>query len=184
MDIVAIRKEIIEKRKNLSFAYRLESCDLILDKLVNMQEYKDAKHILVYADAHGEVMTDKIILTALLDGKSVYAPVCGEDFSMDFYHIYALEELYSGAYGVREPLAIEYEKLTESVDGSEIVALIPGVLFDKKGNRVGHGLGYYDRYFAGKDVACKIGLAYDFQVYDDLETKSHDIPMDIVLTDR
>lgn len=181
MDIKSIRKEIIDKRKGLDFEYKSEAAELISKRLFNLEEYKKADLILTYADASGEVITDKIILRALLDGKKVYAPVCGEDFSMEFYQIYSLDELYLGHYGIREPLEIEYGKLTKEVITKNTLAIVPGVAFDKENNRMGYGRGYYDRFFARFEIPRRIGLAYDFQILEKIEVKPTDIKMTGVL---
>ena len=181
MDMDFIRKEIINKRKELSFEYKLEASKIISKKLYELEEYKKANNLLVYADASGEVLTDEIILNSMIKGKNVYAPVCGDNYSMDFYRIYSLEELTVGHYGIREPLAIEKEKLTESVIDDGIIAIVPGVVFDRKNNRMGYGRGYYDRFFAKMNIPYRIGLAYDFQIVDEIITKDTDIAMTRVI---
>lgn len=177
-----LRQIIIKKRRQLSLEYRIEASDKILDELIGLDEYKQADRILIYADANGEVSTDKLILTSLLAGKKVYAPVCGSDYSMEFYQIFALEELYPASYGIREPLTIEELRLTEAVIDDNTLIIVPGVAFDCHSNRMGYGKGYYDRYLAKNTIRQRIALAYDFQIVDSLETKETDIPMTKILT--
>ena len=177
-----LRKEIIRKRKELSFAYKLEACDVILDKLVACDCYKNSDNVLLYADANGEVLTDKIILRALLDRKNVYLPVSDEYGGMEFYHVYALEELYTGAFGIREPLEIEYEKFNSSDITDNTICIVPGVVFDLNGNRMGYGRGYYDRYLTRNKINNRIGIAYDFQIVSSVEAKHYDVPMTMIIT--
>ena len=106
-EISVLRKEIINKRKQLSLEARLSMSDSIYEKVCKLSEYKNSDNVLVYADVNGEVATDKIILNALLQGKNVYAPVCLDNHSMDFYQIFAIDEMYPGKYGIREPLQID-----------------------------------------------------------------------------
>ena len=63
------------------------------------------------------------------------------------------------------------------------VSIIPGVAFDKKGVRLGYGKGVFDRLLA-KSQAFKIGLAYDFQIVDELPREKHDLVMDIVESEK
>lgn len=178
-----VRKQVIQKRKALTLEYKINSCEIITEKLLASPEYQNADIILVYADYNGEVMTDKIILNSLLKSKKVYAPVCRDDYSLDFYRIYSLDELYPLHYGIREPLQIEYEQLKKEDITSNTICITPGTCFDKNNNRIGYGKGYYDRFFAENIINTRIGLAYDFQIVDTLETNDTDIPMTIVIDD-
>ena len=63
------------------------------------------------------------------------------------------------------------------------IVLVPMVAFDKLGNRLGYGCGYYDRFLRGKSVV-KVGIAYSFQYISHLPTSDHDEPMDYVVTER
>jgi len=177
-----LRKALIEKRKGLSLQYRLEAADIIFIKLIQMDEYICADKVLLYADANGEVATDKLILFSLLEGKRVFAPVCGEDFSMEFYEIFAIDELYPGSYGIREPLPIDSLRLTESVIDEKTIIIVPGIAFDSRNSRIGYGRGFYDRYLGRNRITNRIALAYDFQIVELLETNDTDIPMTKIIT--
>lgn len=182
MDKSVIRKEIINKRKLLPLDTRLHASDSILNKLYSLEEYKLADRILIYADSNGEVPTDKLILNSLLNGKHVYAPVCGEEYSMDFYEIFALEEMYPGSYGIREPLTIDNLRLKEADINDKTLIIVPGVAFDKHNNRMGYGKGYYDRFLSRMPIINRIALSYDFQIVDCLEVTVTDIPMTKIIT--
>lgn len=175
-----IRQSIIKRRKQEDLSYRFEAAEVIINKLISTDYYSAADKILIYADASGEVPTDKLILRALLDGKEVYAPLCGEDFSMEFYRIHDLGELYPHHYGIREPLEIEYLKLNEVTNNTIIV--VPGVAFDMQGHRIGYGKGYYDRYLSRFNINHRIGFAYEYQIVDNLEINATDITMTEIIT--
>ncbi len=176
------RADIIKKRKALDAITRIKESDMIADKLFTLDEFKKAKTLLVYADHNGEVATDKIICTALLDGKKVYAPVCLNDNTLQFYRVYALEEMESSTYGIREPLRIEYLKLSADDTDCDTLCITPGTVFDIECNRMGYGKGYYDRFFATNPIPYRIGLAYDFQIMEHIDSKDTDIPMSAVIT--
>lgn len=182
MDKVALRKELIKKRKELTTEYRIKSSDKILDKLFESEEYIKADIILVYADSNGEVATDRLILKSLLNGKRIFAPVCEDNFSMNFYEIFSLDEMYPSTYGIREPLPIENFKLSDAKITDNTLIVVPGVAFDKNNNRMGYGKGYYDRYLSRVDIKHRIGLAYKFQVVDKLEYSETDIPMTRIIS--
>ena len=83
-----------------------------------------------------------------------------------------------GAYGVPEPVTDELA----SIQDMDLV-LAPGVAFDREGNRLGYGKGYFDRLL--KDCACpKVGLAYEMQMVDHVPEHQGDIPMDKVVTEE
>ena len=85
----------------------------------------------------------------------------------------------SGRFGILEP--IELAKITyKSID----MVLVPGVIFDKNGYRLGYGLGYYDRFLNKLPKAVKVGLCFDFQVMDKVPREEHDIPVDYIVTDK
>jgi len=62
---------------------------------------------------------------------------------------------------------------------------VPGLVFDRRGNRIGWGRGYYDAFLAALGRrAHRVGLAYDFQVVEAIEHDGHDVPMDLVVTEH
>ena len=69
----------------------------------------------------------------------------------------------------------------EDIDNIELI-IVPGIAYDNRGNRVGRGKGYYDRLL-NRTKATKIGIGYDFQLVDEIDSEPHDITMDIVITD-
>ena len=176
------KAEIIKKRRTLDTALRLRESDIITDKLIASDEYIKADTMLVYADYNGEVATDRLICRALLDGKRVYAPVCLSDGTLDFYRIFALEEMETATYGIREPLKIEYLKYDSDEPGDNTLCITPGTVFDLSCNRMGYGKGYYDRFFAAKRIPCRLGLAYDFQIVDHIDIKATDVAMTKIIT--
>ena len=91
---------------------------------------------------------------------------------------YDRSRMHLGAFQIEEPDG------DEVTDISEIeMVIVPAVAYDRRCNRVGRGKGFYDRLLSDS-AALKIGVAYDFQVVDEIETDEHDVPVDIVITDR
>ena len=91
---------------------------------------------------------------------------------------YNRQTLHLGAFHIEEP---DGEDIIP-VENIELI-IVPGVAFSRKGARVGRGKGFYDRLLADS-TAVKVGVAYDFQLVDDIDIEAHDVPVDIVITDK
>ena len=178
------KSEILSKRKNLDPTLRLQYSDMIADRIITMPEYTNSDTVLIYADYNAEVATDKLICRALLDSKAVYMPVSNPDYTLDFYRVYAIDELVSGAYGIREPLRIEYLKFNKEIIPDKCICITPGSVFDINCNRMGYGKGFYDRFFAECNIPERIGIAFEFQIVPNIVTNEHDIPMTAVVTEQ
>ena len=81
-------------------------------------------------------------------------------------------------FGIGEPTGPVYTQ----VDQVEMI-VVPGVAFDRKGNRMGRGRGFYDRLLKSTPNAYKVGVAFDFQMLDDIPMEPFDVPMDDVITE-
>lgn len=138
---------------------------------------KSASTVMCYMAAFNEPRTDGIIKSLISNEKRVAVPVTDTKTNTITPVLYT-DELCIGAMGIKEP------KIKTSVAVNEIdAAVIPGIAFDRRGMRIGFGAGYYDRLLESF-TGLKIGLCYDFQVYDSLPHDKHDIPMDIIVTER
>ena len=89
---------------------------------------------------------------------------------------YEESRLELGAFHIEEPTGNE----TVDPDTLELI-VVPAVAYDRKGNRLGRGKGFYDRLL-GSTKATKVGVAYEFQIVDEVPVEQHDIPMDIVIS--
>jgi 5-formyltetrahydrofolate cyclo-ligase len=89
---------------------------------------------------------------------------------------YEETKLELGSFQIEEPTG---DAVTDPAEIEVIV--VPAVAFDRKGNRLGRGKGFYDRLLS-TTRATTIGVGYDFQVFDELPVEEHDIPMDMVIT--
>ena len=64
------------------------------------------------------------------------------------------------------------------------IVLVPGIVFDMEGHRIGYGLGYYDKFLKKVPKAVKIGLAFDFQIVGNIPKETHDVLVDFIVTDK
>ena len=140
--------------------------------------FKRAKNVMFYIAFRGEVNTEEMISAAKVLGKKVSVPVCERDkIAIRPCHLEEHAHLRRGPYGVREPAEQKCIRL-EDLD----LVIVPGVAFDKKGNRLGRGKGFYDRFLSRlpKDTP-SIGLAYDFQILPSVPAFAHDVGVTKVL---
>lgn len=173
----ALRKHFREKRRTLPPDLNGEKSLLITRKLLELQEFKDAKSVLFYVSTPEEVDTHVAIQKSLDLQKSIYVPkVNGEHLKI--CPLLDLEELKPGDLGILEPCEPISEAHPKDID----LIVIPGLAFDHKGNRLGQGKGHYDRLLK-ETKGFKVGLAFDEQVTEELPTETHDVPLDLLLTD-
>jgi len=127
---------------------------------------------MFYIALPGEVDTEEMICEAKQRGKIVTVPVCQKNRALMRPCILdAHGRLKKGPYGVPEPTQERFFPL----EGLDLV-VVPGLAFDKKGNRLGRGKGYYDRFLRRLPHATpSIGLAFDSQLLSAVPTASHDV---------
>ncbi len=167
-----IREALLQKRELHKTAK--EDANRIKERFFSLPQIKKAESILLYYPHKNEVDTLPIISDLLKEGKIVLLPkVQGKDIIP--IQIKDLSNLKEGYAGIKEP-----EGNPVSVDSIDVI-IVPGVAFDKKGHRLGYGKGFYDR-FLKKTKGLKIGLAYDFQVIEELPSEEHDVPLDLIIT--
>ena len=169
---------MLSKRRAFEPSLREEANVKIFDNVIKLEAFKKAVSIFTYINTDSEAETKLIINYAFDTGKRVFVPVTLRD-RIYFTEIKTLDGLAKTKMGIYEPLSTE-EK--EPCEGD--LFIVPGSVFDIKGRRYGYGAGYYDRYLSKCAPVIKIALCYDFQLLESIETKEHDIDMDIIVTDK
>ncbi len=173
-----LREAILEKRNSLTKEEIKKKSNIIRGKLFSLPKFKKAETVLFYVSKDNEVYTHDMIRD-LLGKKKIIVPVTDlKNKDLILSELNDFSDLEPGYYGVLEPKKIK--KVSPS--GIDIV-IVPGIAFDRKGNRIGYGVGYYD-IFLKKTKALKIGLAYDFQIVDEIKTEDFDVSVDVVVTDK
>ncbi|HYH02634.1 MAG TPA: 5-formyltetrahydrofolate cyclo-ligase [Bacillota bacterium] len=176
----ALRQEIAERLAGLGdpdyqrLNRRIQQC------FFELQPVREARVIMIYHSIKREVATLPIIETLIRQGKQVALPVCTPERDLEARLIQSLTEVIdTGKFGLKEP---RQDAPTVAIADLDLIVL-PGVAFDNTGNRLGHGMGYYDRFLARIDPRVfKLALAYDFQVVSQVPAETHDIKMDAILT--
>ena len=148
---------------------------------LSLATYRYADVLLLYAPLPGEPDVFPIARQAWTDGKRVAFPRClPEKGQMTFHYITREEDLVSGAFGIREPKSSL--PLFEQTGIQHSVCIVPALAFDGRGNRLGYGGGYYDRYLASFSGAI-VGLCMRRFLVDSLPCGRYDLPVDVIVTE-
>ncbi|MBU1992529.1 MAG: 5-formyltetrahydrofolate cyclo-ligase [Patescibacteria group bacterium] len=174
----AIRQNLLLERLLHQESEDKEIKDKKIAKAVeNLPEFHDAKNILLYSEINGEVGTE-VLIEKWANSKNICIPkIAGT--KMHAKRIQSTKDLQKGRFGIKEPNGQNDEVAPEYID----LIFVPGIGFDLTGHRIGFGLGYYDR-FLKKTNCLKIGLAYEFQIIDNVPGEPHDVPVDMIITEK
>ncbi len=157
----------------------------ICQQFAALPEYAAARTVMLYVDVRSEVRTRHFLPTALADGKRIVVPYCVNDV-LESFHLESMDELAIGMYKILEPRQ-ELRRLPEKqVPVGEIdLVMVPGVAFDRRGARMGHGKGYYDKLLAhARQNAPLVALAFQCQLFPEIPTQAHDVFMDKIITEQ
>ena len=172
-------RKIIKDRKRQYSSSQLEELSLsVLSRLADQESFRKAKIILMYYSLPDEVNTHTFIDEMTTLGKTVLLPVVKDSENMEIREYSGRKDLTEGSFHIMEPTG----KLFPPERYEEIeVGVIPGMSFDEKGNRLGRGKGYYDRFLKKVPTLFKIGICFDFQKSDTIPIEETDIRMDCII---
>ncbi|WP_439740978.1 5-formyltetrahydrofolate cyclo-ligase [Bacillus pseudomycoides] len=178
---VRLRKKIVEQMNFLSKEQHKTSSEQIVFSLYEQKEWREAETIGITLSMEHEVNTYVIIEQAWREGKKVVVPKCNrETRTMIFRQITNFDQLETVYMSLREPIPA----LTVETEANEIDLLfVPGVAYTRRGERIGYGGGYYDRYllqYEGKTLS----LAFDFQIVSYIPTESFDQNVQKIITEK
>ena len=157
----------------------------IVARCMSLPEYQRANTVLFYIDVRSEVRTRNDLTNALEGGKKIIVPYC-LDGELELFHLETNDELAIGMYKILEPKNELRTVASKQVDVKEIdLIIVPGVAFDRRGGRTGHGKGYYDKLLehARTDTPL-VALAFECQMFDEIPMQDHDVFMDKVVTEK
>jgi 5-formyltetrahydrofolate cyclo-ligase len=178
-----LRARILNRLSSIGREERAKKSLAIKKKIFALPEFKRARRIMFYIPKDNEVDTGSMIKQSIQLGKEVIVPAILPDRKelascrLKDYQ----QELTRGPYGVYQPEVTEEALVNpEEID----LFIIPGLVFDAKGNRLGRGRGYYDRFLARLPQHIpRIGVAFRFQMVDDLPCDEYDQPVDRLVSD-
>ncbi len=156
---------------------------LVAANVASLEEYKRAKLVVSYCAKDDEVQTRPLIEKALREGKRVAVVVTDvPSKTLSFSEIESFEDdLAPGAFGILEP---KPDRLRPVTLAQADIILVPLLGWDDKGQRLGYGAGYFDRALAGARRIAKVGLAMESQRLPRVPTSRHDVPLDIIVTEK
>lgn len=173
MEKSEIRRKIKALRSMLLEHEKISAAEEVFARLENSPAFLMAEHILMYHSLPDELSTQSF-LSKWSARKHFYLPrVNGVNLDILPYDETRLE---LGAFHIEEPTGNN----TVSPEEIELI-IVPAVAYDRKGNRLGRGKGFYDRLLKSTK-ATKIGVGYEFQMLDSIPVESHDVKMDIIIT--
>lgn len=168
-----LRKTLLNIRNNTSD--KENKSELIVHKILQLQEIVSAKTILLYYPSKSEVDISGLFQIFHKQGKSIFLPKVA-DFQIAKFT--PKTSLAKGYKGIPEP-EVQGE-CPEHID----ICILPGLGFDHFGNRIGHGGGWYDRIFNKIKFAKHIGVCFDSQLIAKIPTEPHDKEVDFVITEK
>jgi len=177
-----LRHRILELRDNLELS-EVESKSLkITESIISLPEFAKAQTIACYVNKGSEVQTRPLIRKALTAQKKVLVPITRKDDpELLFSEIPTLYELSPGPFGIMEPNPSKRKPRDVSISD---MLIVPGIVFDVYGHRIGWGRGYYDRVLKKlwKETP-SIGVCFDLQLVDQIPLEQFDLPVKILVTE-
>ena len=166
-----IRRRVRARKRLLTEDERREAAEKVFSRLA---AFALSDNILIYNSLPDELST-RSFLDKWSAGKRFFLPrVNGLDLELLPFESTRMQ---MGAFRIEEPTG---DDVTDP--GCMEMIIVPAVAYDRSGNRVGRGKGYYDRLLA-RTSAFTVGVAYDFQLVDEIDTDEFDIPVDMVITE-
>ncbi|MFJ5789299.1 5-formyltetrahydrofolate cyclo-ligase [Lysinibacillus sp. NPDC093197] len=180
MDKTTLRNEVREALANMSATTYRDQSFAVAKKVLQEPYIIEANTIGITISNMPEVDTIHLIEALWQLGKKVAVPKCNaKTREMSFYAIESFAQLETVYMHLREPIPAE----CEFVDANEMdIILVPGVVFDTNGYRIGYGGGYYDRYVLHYKKGKLMSLLFDEQLYEQVPIEMHDCPVDLIIT--
>jgi 5-formyltetrahydrofolate cyclo-ligase len=176
-----LRHQVLAARERMDAASKQHALSRILPALVALPSYRAARKVAAYMSFGSEIDTGPFIETLLADQKSLVLPrVDTATHTLALHHVFERDRLVAGPWGIKEPAADSPRTQIDEVD----FILVPGVAFDRRGQRIGYGAGFYDRLLARRHrhTDC-VAIAFDCQVVPRIPTEAHDQPIDRLITE-
>lgn len=171
-----IRAELKQKRDLLTKEQVTEASQRICEKLLCYIQKEQPEVVYFYYPLGKEVNLLPLAEELLKEGRKIAFPRTSRE-TMEFYPVTSLTDFVEGNFHIMEP------KGEVPLAEEEPLVLVPGLGFDRKGNRMGYGKGFYDRYFARFPSCRKIGASYWSQIVEELPCGEYDVAMDEVVTE-
>lgn len=177
MDKKELRNFIRLQKKQFSNEQLTEMSVPIIERLATHPRVVVADTLFIYYSLNDEVNTHQFINTLVKRGKTVLLPAVINDTEIELREYHGAKDLLEGFFNIMEPIGKPFNNYS-AID----VAVVPGMAFDSRGNRLGRGKGYYDRFLSKIPDTYKIGLCFGFQKLPGIPTEGNDVRMDEVIS--
>ncbi|MDG5788747.1 5-formyltetrahydrofolate cyclo-ligase [Evansella sp. AB-P1] len=176
-----LRKKIKLLMKQMDINEKRKKDNKIHHNLFSEEQWKEASVVGVTVSIGDEIDTYEIITNAWSDGKAVVVPKCiPNEKKLCFYKIESFDMLEETFYGLKEPnpdKSVMYK--SEEID----LLIVPGIVFNKEGYRIGYGGGYFDRFLEGKRIPT-CSLLYECQLLKEIPYEDYDVPVHKLITEK
>ena len=173
------RSVLAETRRHLAPEFAQSLSLQIQNNLLASSISASAASVVLYAPIQNEVDTGLLLSSWLASGKAVFLPRVARDrVSIEIVQVFGPDDLAGSALGIPKPHG---EAVTTPLERP--VLIVPGGAFSSNGDRIGRGGGHYDRFISQQGPAVRVGLAYSFQLLDDLPRDEWDQRMDFIITE-
>ena len=178
MEKKELRKIVRAAKNAVPLEEKIRRSQLVMHQVEQLASFRDADTVLLYWSMDDEVYTHDFVNRWYKEKCLLLPCVDGDDLLLRQYT--GPDSLQPGPqFGIPEPVGPVFEHL-DSID----IIIVPGVAFDRSRNRMGRGRGFYDRLLKSTANAIKVGVAFDFQIFDDIPVEPFDVPMDEVISEN
>ncbi len=178
MEKKELRKIVRDAKKAVPHSDKIALSRPIMEGVSNLKAFQESETVLLYWSMDDEVYTHDFVNSWYKEKRIILPCVDGDDLVLRQYT--GPESLQPGPqFGIPEPVGPVFDDL-DKID----MIIVPGVAFDRHNNRMGRGRGFYDRLLKTTPHAKKIGVAFDFQIFDTIPVEPFDVPMDMVVSGK
>lgn len=179
-----LREKYSALRNAMDERIKAELDTKLCTRLISTVSYRFSDTVLLYSPIKSEVDITSVALAALRSGKRIAYPKCHDDFTVSFHYVTSVSDLVPGKFGILEPDGkLPIFEHSSVIKKESCICLIPALIFDREGYRVGYGKGYYDRFLA-EFKGTKIGVAHNDFVINRVPRGKFDRKADMIITDK
>lgn len=177
MDKQELRRIVRAAKREVPLTEKIRRSLPIMQQVGELLSFQSAHTVLLYWSMDDEVYTHDFVRQWYKDKCLLLPCVDGDDLILRRYT--GPDSMQPGPqFGIPEPTGPVFT----DVERVQMI-VVPGVAFDRNRNRMGRGRGFYDRLLKSTPNAQKVGVAFDFQLFDEIPTEPFDVPMDLVVTE-
>lgn len=167
-------------RSSISLEERQRKSEAVIRSVSALSEFDYCDTLFLYSPIKSELNVLPLFDLAKQRGIRVAFPISiKESSTLDFRYVSSFDELSLGAYNILEPEA----KAKKAIFSKHSICIVPALAFDKSGNRLGYGKGFYDR-FLKQFTGLSVGVTFSELLCDALPADGYDIPVNVIITDK